>query len=151
MRKLVKKIGVLILINFDTGIEEWQIKRFDEWIRIKEKIHYGKSAPRISEGDIWWCGCGENVGIEINGKSGRFSRPVLVMKKLSEEGFMGIPLTSQEKSGTWYAKFVFLNKSQYAAICQARVMSASRLYNKIGQRPKTDLEIVKRAFLRLYK
>ena len=151
MRKLVKKIGVLILINFDTGIEEWQIKRFDEWIRIKEKIHYVKSAPRISEGDIWWCGCGENVGIEINGKSGRFSRPVLVMKKLSEEGFMGIPLTSQEKSGTWYAKFVFLNKSQYAAICQARVMSASRLYNKIGQIPKTDLEIVKRAFLRLYK
>lgn len=132
--------------------EDIQIeKHFDEWVNLKKKLHFGYSAPKISEGDIWWCGCGENVGVEINGKSSRFSRPVLVMKKLSFQGFMGVPLTSQEKTGTWYAKFTFLNKNEYAALCQARVMSTSRLYSKIGQIPKSDLEIVRKAFIDLYK
>lgn len=126
-------------------------KRFDEWFRVKERIHYGASAPKINEGDIWWCGFGENVGIEINGKSARFSRPVLIMKKLSRQGFMGIPLTSQEKTGSWYAEFIFLGKPEYAALCQARVMSCSRLYEKIGRIPDSDLEIVKKAFHELYK
>ena len=108
-------------------------------------------SQKISDGDIWWCGFGENVGIEINGKSRRFSRPVVIMKKLSEDGFMGVPLTSQEKTGSWYAEFEFLGKKEYAAICQARVLSVSRLYSKIGQIPKTDLDKVKRAFCSLYK
>ena len=125
-------------------------KHFDEWIEIKKKIHFGGSMPKISEGDIWWCGFGENVGIEINGKSIRFSRPVLVMKKLSRQGFMGIPLTSQRKKGSWYVNFIFLNKNEYAALCQARVMSSSRLYARIGQIPKSDLNLVKNAFLKLY-
>lgn len=126
-------------------------KHFEEWIELKEKLHYGDSAPLISEGDVWWCGVGENVGIEINGKSARFSRPVLIMKKLSKTGFMGIPLTSQEKTGSWYAKIDFLDRKQYAAVCQARVMSTSRLYGKLGQIPKSDLDIVKKAFIELYK
>lgn len=125
-------------------------KHFLEWINLKEKLHYGSSAPKISEGDIWWCGFGENIGVEINGKSSRFSRPVLVMKKLSRFGFMGVPLTSQEKTGSWYARFEFLGKAEFAAICQARVMSVSRLYSKIGQIPKSDLEIVRTAFRKLY-
>ena len=126
-------------------------KHFQDWIELKEKLHFGGSAPKINEGDVWWCGCGENVGIEINGKSSRFSRPVLVMKKLSRLGFMGIPLTSQKKTGSWYATIEFLGKDQYAAVCQARVMSSSRLYTKIGQVPKSDLEIVKTAFHKLYR
>ena len=127
------------------------LKNFKGWMKLKAKLHYGDSKPKISDGDIWWCGFGENVGIEINGKSRRFSRPVLVMKKLSQDGFMGIPLTSQEKTGSWYVDFIFLGKKEFAAICQARVMSVSRLYSKIGQIPKTDLEKVKAGFVKLYK
>lgn len=126
-------------------------KNFYGWIKLKEKLHFSNSAPKISEGDIWWCGFGENVGVEINGKSSRFSRPVLIMKKLSRQGFMGIPLTSQEKTGSWYARFTFLEKTEYAAICQARVMSSSRLYAKIGQIPKSDLNNIKQSFHKLYK
>lgn len=126
-------------------------KHFGEWIELKEKLHFGNSAPKVSDGDIWWCGFGENVGIEINGKNSRFSRPVVVMKKLSRYGFMGVPLTSQEKTGTWYAEFEFLGKKEFAAVCQARVMSVSRLYTKIGQIPKSDLDTIKEAFHKLYK
>ena len=51
-------------------------KRLEEWIGVKSGLHFHNSLPRISEGDIWWCSCGENVGVEINGKSKLFSRPV---------------------------------------------------------------------------
>ena len=72
------------------------------------------------------------------------------MKKLSRLGFMGVPLTSQEKTGSWYAPFDFLGKAEYAAVCQARVMSVSRLHSKMGELPTTDLKIVKKAFHELY-
>ena len=56
-------------------------KRFNEWIRIKEKLHQVGRTPHNLEGEIWWSAVGENVGVEINGKGDVFSRPVLIMKK----------------------------------------------------------------------
>lgn len=126
-------------------------KEFQKWILLKESLHFNAKQPTIHEGEVWWCSFGENIGVEINGKSNRFTRPVVIMKKLSGLGFMGIPLTSQEKTGSWYAEFEFLGKKEFAAICQARVMSVSRLYSKIGQLPASDLDVVKKAFHKLYK
>lgn len=125
-------------------------KRFDEWMSVKEGLHLLGKYPQFNTGDVWWCGIGENVGVEINGKSERFSRPVLILKKLSRHGFMGVPLTSQPHEGTWYANFIFQERLQYAALAQARTMSVSRLYNKMGQLPLSDLDIVREAFKKLY-
>lgn len=125
-------------------------KRFDEWINLKKQIHSNAFNPRIHEGEVWWCAFGENVGVEINGKKSTFSRPVVIMKKLSQFGFMGVPLTSQEKTGSWYVKFQFLDKTEYAALCQARVMSVSRLYNKLGMLPESDLQKIREGFRKLY-
>ena len=65
----------------------------ERWFPVKEQKHSTepKKLPKISEGEVWWTAVGENVGVEITGKSGYFSRPVLVFKKLSHLGFMGIP------------------------------------------------------------
>lgn len=126
-------------------------KNFEGWFILKPKLHYGARLPRIQDGEIWWCSFGENIGIEINGKSARFTRPVVIMKKLSRDGFMGIPLTSQEKIGSWYVEFEFLGKKEYAALCQARVVSVSRLHSKLGQVPRSDLERIKIAFHDLYR
>ncbi len=125
-------------------------ERFDEWNELKKKLNHSGGRPTIREGEIWWYAAGANIGIEIDGKGKRFSRPILIMTKLSKDGFMGIPLTSQEKSGSWYVSFDFLEKTQYAAVCQAKVMSVSRLYTKIGQVPKSDLERVRTAFHKIY-
>lgn len=108
-------------------------KHFEEWMELKEELHFGESGPKINDGDIWWCALGENVGVEINGKSSRFSRPVLIMKRLSGLGFMGIPLTSQRKTGSWYTEFKFLDKKQFAALCQARVLSVSGSTQKLDK------------------
>ena len=120
-------------------------KDFKGWIKVKEKLHFRGHLCAIKNGDIWWCGFGENVGAEINGKTSTFARPVLVLKKLSQYNFIGIPLTSKEHSGTWYVNFVFQDKKQVAFIAQVRNMSVSRLYNKIGVLPESDLEKIRRA------
>lgn len=125
-------------------------KHFDKWIDKKENIHFTGRVPDIREGEIWWCAVGENVGVEINGKSDAFSRPVLIMKKLSRYGFLGIPLTSKKHIGSWYIDFIFKNKKQYASLAQIRVFSVSRLYKKMGMVPNSDLCAVKDGFRNLY-
>lgn len=125
-------------------------KHFEEWIKIKENVHFTGRIPDIREGEVWWCAIGENVGVEINGKSDVFSRPVLVMKKLSRYGFLGVPLTSREHNGNWYIAFVFKNKKQFASLAQIRVFSVSRLYKKMGMIPESDLRIIKNGFRSLY-
>lgn len=124
-------------------------KHFKEWMGVKEKLHNRVRVPNITVGEIWWCGIGENVGVEINGKSMRFTRPVLILKKYGRFGFLGIPLTSRVKIGSWFVNFEFLGKRQYAALSQARFISTSRLYEKIGQVPNSDLSLVKSALLKL--
>ena len=117
-------------------------KDFKGWIKIKEKIHFRKSLRSFSEGEIWWCNIGENVGSEICGKGKDFLRPVLVINKLSKYNFIGIPLTSKEHHGTWYAEFVFQGKKEYAAVSQIENISAYRLHHKIGRASWLDLNRV---------
>ena len=51
-----------------------QIMHFDEWNEQKKSLHSDGHIPRISEGSVYWCGFGENVGVEINGKKMRCFR-----------------------------------------------------------------------------
>ena len=68
------------------------IKKFINWIRVKERLHDIESkAPLVTEGEIWWVSIGENVGSEINGKSRLFSRPAIIFKKLAHGFYFVIP------------------------------------------------------------
>lgn len=126
-------------------------KHFPEWLSLKEELHNTNKIPPFSEGQIWWTATGENVGVEINGKSGDFSRPVLILKKYSNLCFLGIPLTSQPHDGSWYVEFEFREKKQYAVLVQARMFSAARLYNRMGKVSTGDLKKIKVGFLKLTK
>lgn len=123
-----------------------------EWFTVKEAKHrtLPNKVPKTSEGDIWWVAVGENVGIEINGKSKYFSRPVLVFKKLSHLGFMGIPLSTQIHEGSWYSSFIFQKRKICAVLSQARTFCAARLYSRIGQIADSDMKIIKEGFRKLY-
>lgn len=127
------------------------IKRFLEWIGLKEKLHDANNkSPLFKEGEIWWCAIGENVGIEVNGKGKAFSRPVYVYKKLSKNGFFGIPLSTSEKIGTWYVEITFQEKRALANLAQCRVFSYQRMYEKMGALDEADILKIKNGFLRLY-
>lgn len=125
-------------------------KNFDEWNTIKKRMHAASNMPRIKEGEVYWCGCGENVGVEINGKNELFSRPVLILKKLSKYGFLGVPLTSKLHYGTWYVLFNFQGRRQVAVLSQQRTYSVARLYDRMGQVDDMDLARIKEGFKQSY-
>lgn len=125
-------------------------KCFEEWIVVKRELHEAGNMPNIREGDVYWCGFGENVGVEINGKNEMFSRPVLVLKKLSRLGFLGVPLTSKLHEGSWYVTFEFNKRKEVAVLAQVRVFSVSRLYSRMGQIDETDFARVKEGFHKLF-
>ncbi len=127
------------------------IKRFLEWFGIKEKIHiHAGGYFDFREGEVWWCGVGENIGIEINGKGSEFSRPVFIYKRFDSHGFMGIPLSTKIKYGTWYVSIMIKEYSGIAQLAQARVFSSARLYERIGILDEEDQVKIKSGFIRLY-
>lgn len=123
-----------------------------EWFPLKEIKHGVEQdkLPKISNGEIWWVAIGENMGVEINGKSSYFSRPVLVFKKFNHLGFMGVPLTTQIHTGSWYVDFKFQGKEVCAVLSQAKVFSTTRLYNRLGQIAENDMAKIKEGFFKLY-
>ena len=129
--------------------QEIEGKHFAEWIKLKGHLHYAGRVRTFKEGEIWWCSIGENVGVEINGKGSQFTRPVLILKKLSRLSFIGVPLTSQLHEGTWYEHFIFKDKEQVAVLAQIRNISVSRLINRMGTLPNSDFVKVKRSLMRL--
>jgi mRNA interferase MazF len=126
-------------------------KDYERWMPVKTKLHNANNIPAaFKEGDIWWCAFGENIGVEIDGKGRQFSRPVYVYKKLSREGFLGIPLTTQLKTGSWYVEFDFKGIKENANLAQIRVISSKRLTDKIGSLDDGDRVRIKRGFIGLY-
>ena len=123
---------------------------FNRWNKQKKMLHFRNRTPDIRTGEIWWCGTGQNVGVEINGKGKSFARPIIIYKILGKNSFMGIPLTSKEKTGDWYVRFRHRGRAEFAALCQARVTSRARLYEKMGEMDDEDFERVSRGFRHLY-
>jgi mRNA-degrading endonuclease toxin of MazEF toxin-antitoxin module len=127
------------------------IKRFLEWIGLKEKLHTNTFVPPlVKERDLWWISFGENVGSEINGKSRLFSRPGLIYKKLSHNFFLVAPTTSQKKEGSWYVEIMYEGIKMYACLHQIRTIDYRRLSTRIGQIDSDNFGNVKTAFKRLY-
>jgi mRNA interferase MazF len=128
------------------------IKKFLDWIRVKERLDKDLHKPPLfKDGEVWWVSFGENVGIEINGKSKDFTRPALVLKRLSGEGFMAIPMTTNIKKGSWYVQVTLSGKTSNLILSQARVVSSKRLNSKLGELDQEDYLKTVGAFLDLYK
>lgn len=127
-----------------------ELDQFNNWNGVKMNLELHGRSPKISQGQLWWTGVGKNIGVEINGKNDRFSRPVLVYKKLSAYKFMAIPLTSKQHVGTWYVSFVHAGKPEVAVVGDARIMSVKRLYRLIGEIDQADYARIKKGFLELY-
>lgn len=127
-------------------------KDFDSWNKKKKRLDESKSAPPlVSEGDFWWCSIGENVGVEIGGKSENFTRPVVILKKFGRLGFLAVPTTTKERVGTWYVSFKHGGIGETAMLSQTRLLSYKRLDRKMGELAETDFHNVKQAYIRLFQ
>jgi len=85
---------------------------FDKWNEIKKKIA-GRITSQDSfvfpkKKDVWACTLGKNIGREVDGTGPGFSRPVLVIKKFSNEMFWVVPLSSKQKNFDFYYNFLDL-------------------------------------------
>lgn len=78
--------------------------------------------PVFKEGELWWCYLGMNIGAEIYGKGSGFTRPVLIFKKLDTDLFLGMPLTSKLKDGSWYVPIKYNEKEGRAILIQIHTL-----------------------------
>lgn len=124
---------------------------FDNWNKVKKRLHQKeKEVEFFKERQIWWCSIGQNIGSESYGKGLTFTRPILVYRKLSDRIFLGIPLTSKIKIGTWYVTIRQNNKEITAQFNQIRIYDKKRLRNKMGEVDDADFEKIKQGFESLY-
>jgi mRNA interferase MazF len=128
------------------------MKRFLEWIGLKEALHSRMHRPPfVSERDLWWVSIGENIGSEMNGKSDRFTRPAFVLKKLAHGFYLIAPTTTKEHTGSWYVRVSLAGLDEYVCLNQIRVVDYRRLYSKLGQLDTDDFDRVKEGFRRLFE
>ncbi len=105
------------------------MKRFLEWIGIKEKAHKNETLPSFQEGEIWWVYLGENIGHEEDGKGEYFLRPFIIIRKFNKELLFGVPCSSVSKNNKYYFKVEVQSADfeTYALLSQIRALSTRRL------------------------
>lgn len=103
-------------------------KDFDAWNIRKKNLDTSKRSLLFKEGEIWWCSVGVNVGEEVYGKGNDFRRPVVILKKLSQNSCVVAPTSTKEKSGSWFHYLNIRDKDRWVMMHQMRFISANRLW-----------------------
>lgn len=131
--------------------DEEQIKNFQAWHLLKERIHNKKQRLNgYKERDVWWVSMGHNIGVEQDGKGENFERPVLVVKGFNRELFWGIPLSTTERRSQFHFPFEVNGVTSVAILSQARAFDTMRLINKIGMISETDFNVLKEKVTELF-
>jgi len=118
-------------------------KNFDKWNSKKKELEKLSKKFLFKTGDIWWCSVGLNIKAESCGKGEDYQRPVLVLRKLSGESFIGIPLSSKKKEGTWFCEITVHGEKRYALLYQIRMFSANRFQRRLASLDDADFKKVK--------
>jgi mRNA-degrading endonuclease toxin of MazEF toxin-antitoxin module len=109
-------------------------KDFDGWNERKKTANARRDPPFCHERELWWCTLGLNVGSEQDGSGDDYRRPVLVLKGLSIETCLVIPLTtSARRHPLRPAIGMVAGKNAHALLSQMRVIDTKRLVRKIGR------------------
>ena len=118
-------------------------KDFDKWNKLKINLESKTQKYLFKEGDVWWSFVGLNIGTESCGKGENFRRPVLVFKKLSGNSFIGIPLSTQKKEGSWFLELNTRAGKSYALIYQIKKFHTNRLGKRMFVIDTDDFKRVK--------
>lgn len=119
----------------------YMAKNFAEWHKFKARLDSRKKLPTFSEGEIWWCSTGVNVGTEEDGKNSYFERPVIILRRFNSGMFLAVELTSKIKTGQFYYSLKIKETIKTVILSQLRTLSAKRLQRPIG---KTDPDTFKK-------
>ena len=103
--------------------------KLDKWNAVKKSIDTQNFKKQVEIQSIYWISIGQNVGSEVFGKSGIFTRPVLVVNVFFNGTFLGVPLSNkaQNKKSKFYYKFIdSKGKMQVALLGQVRIFDSKR-------------------------
>lgn len=129
-------------------------RRFANWAKKKFFLHEQKIKKSLyfREGQIWWAALGQNIGVELVGKSDQFHRPVLILKKYNEQMCFVLPLTTKIKDReVWYHIDIPGEKRlRVANLTQGRTMSVKRLLRRQGTLDADKLYRIKKLFCKQF-
>ena len=128
-------------VSYEKEFDRWNVRKK----RLSKRSFRGNKVPSwFREGEIWWCSIGINIGNEIDGKGKKFCRPILILKKLNQKNFIGLPLTRSGKNLPGYYKY---KDDSYIILEQIRMISAKRLLRREKTLPSNMFAIIQEACL----
>lgn len=114
----------------DSEIKDNQ--NFDRWNNKKKLLNVSVFTDFVHEREVWWCSLGINLGVEANGKHENFERPVIVLRKFSQDAVLVVCVTSRVKKDNPYHIVYTHNGEEFSAvISQTRLISTKRLVRKL--------------------
>lgn len=121
-------------------------KNFDGWNEIKKAIHLDESTKFYHAREVWWCSLGINVGFEQDGTGDEYRRPVLILKGLSRQTCLVIPLTASTHIHRLRQSVGLVGGQEAKALLsQMRVIDTKRFVRKIGYIKHDAFELIRRA------
>ena len=127
---------------------------FDIWNEIKKETHKKQNNVGFKEREIFWLRLGKNIGNEEYGKGNEFQRPVLIVRKLTKEIFIGVPLTSTLKNNDYFHTFLYKGRNGFiensAMILQLKTFDKNRLVTRIGMINKEEFQKINEKIVRLF-
>lgn len=126
-------------------MDNYQDNNYDVWNDKKKLLERDDRFKTLyfKQGEIWWCSLGKNIGTESFGKGDEFRRPVLVIKKLSSEMCIVLPVSMQKKQGSWFIEISFNKEKRWILLHQVRMMHTKRFQRYMGEVSTGDLILVK--------
>jgi predicted glycosyltransferase/tetrahydromethanopterin S-methyltransferase subunit G len=122
------------------------MSEFDRWNEIKKRVDKIHREISIKPREIYWARLGKNIGNETDGKNYEFVRAILIIKRLTKDIFIGVPLSTKLKEGSYFYNFSYNYKEKEikvsALLLQIRSFSVKRLLNKIGYIKKEDFSFL---------
>lgn len=119
---------------------------YDIWNEKKKDINVSEREDVFfREREVWWCSIGLNVGFEENGKGELFNRPVLILKKYGSKTFLGIPISSTKKKGSFYYPITLNDNLNVCLLTHARLLDFRRLTQKITVLSQDQFQDIRKA------
>ncbi len=127
------------------------MKEYDEWNTIKKHLNDTHRKVFAHDREIWWCSLGINIGTETDGKHENFNRPVLILKRFTEDMILVAPITSRIISNRFHIP-ISINSGKHKSSgkwAEIREISPKRLMRKIDTLPNSVFKVVKHQFLNI--
>lgn len=123
-----------------------ELFEYDVWNSKKKYLNLGNSTELyFKEREVWWCSVGLNVGFEENGKGELFNRPVLILRKFGSKTFLGIPMPTIKKTGSFYYSIELRGVKSVCLLTHIRLFDFRRLTQKIGTLDKESFQGIRKA------